>query len=293
MFTLKIENENGEVITLTGRESRYQVIGIEGLNPPNANIRRSSVAGMDGSKYMSSILEERNVVLTIRINGNVEENRLQLYRWFKTKHWCKVYYTNGSRDVYIEGYIETTECGLFTNSEQMQISIICPDPYWLSAQEIVTDISQVVGAFEFPFAFGAKGVDSPTITDDAIEFSQLIVNRIVTIVNDGEDDTGLLIRITATGEVTNPVVFNVETREFFRMNMTMEEGDILTINTKKGQKSVMLHRGIEDINQVNKVVRASTWLSIAKGENLFTYDAEDGSANMNIVFTHRTKFQGV
>lgn len=293
MFRLSIENENNEIITLTGREGRYQVLSIEGLNPPNANVRRSSVAGMDGSKYMSAKLEERNIVITIKINGRVEENRLQLYRWFKTKHWCKVYYTNGSRDVYIEGYIETTECGLFTNNEVMQISIICPDPYWQSAQEIVTDISQVIGCFEFPFAFGAKGVESPTITDDAIEFSQLVKNRIVTIINGGEDETGLNIQITAAGKVVNPVIFNAQTREFFRINMTMVEGDVLVINTNKGQKSITLHQGIERINQINKVVRDSTWLTVSKNGNLFTYDADEGSANMNVIFTHRPKYQGV
>ena len=293
MFKLKIENENGEVITLTGRETMYQVISVEGLNPPNANVRRSSVAGMDGTKYMSANLEERNIVLTIRINGDVERNRLQLYRWFKTRHWCKVYYSNGSRDVYIEGYIETTECGLFSISEQMQVSIVCPDPYWLSAQEIVTDISQIIGAFEFPFAFGARGVESPTITDDAIEFSQFILSRIVTITNEGEDDTGLIIQITANDTVVNPVIYNAYTKEFFRMKMTMNEGDVLTINTTKGQKSVMLQSGITTTNQINKVVRDSTWLSVGKGENFFTYDADEGSADMHILFTHRTKYQGV
>jgi hypothetical protein len=293
MFTLKIENENEEIITLTGRESRYQVLNIEGLSPPNANVRRSSVAGMDGSKYMSSKLEERNVVLTIRINGKVEENRLQLYRWFKTKHWCKVYYTNGTRNVYIEGYIEATECNLFTSSEIMQISIICPDPYWLSAQEIVTDVSQVLALFEFPFAFGAKGIIEDTITDDAIEFSQYVENRLVTIINDGEDDTGMLIEITASGDVINPVIFNVDTRDFFRINMTLEEGDLLTIDTNKGQKSILLHRGVDVTNKINKVIRDSTWLTISKGENHFTYEADEGSANMHITFTHRTKYQGV
>lgn len=312
MFTLKIENENHEIITLTGRESRYQVLNIEGLNPPNANVRRSSVAGMDGTKYMSAKLEERNIVITIRINGNVEENRLQLYRWFKTRHWCKVYYSNGSRNVYIEGYIETNECPIFTENEQMQISIVCPDPYWLSAQEIVTDISELLGNFEFPFAFGANGMDSSigmidrfhyrefvlvdesdTVTNNAIEFSQLVENRIVSIVNEGEDETGLLIRIIATDTVVNPAIYNDNTKEFFKVKITMNENDVLNINTTKGQKSVMLTRGIETTNLINKLVRDSTWLTINKGENKFTYKADEGSTNMNIVFTHRTKYQGV
>lgn len=293
MFTLKIENENGEVLTLTGAQDKYQVVSVEGLNPPNATIHQSEIAGADGTKRMSSKLTARNLVIMVRINGNVERNRLNLYNFAKTKHYCKVWYKNGNRDVYIEGWVETNECSLFTNSEQMQISIICPDPYFQSVDEIVTDVSQVLGNFEFPFAFGAEGVDTPTITDEAIEFSIYIKNRIVNVINEGEDETGLIVTITATGTVVNPTIYNVATRESFSLNITMEKSDILTINTSRGRKSVTLLHETTLSNCINKVVRESTWLNLGKGDNLFTYEAEEGSSDMTVVFTHRTKYQAV
>ena len=293
MYTLKFENENGNVITLSGKEDQYQIIGIEGLNPPNANVHRSEVAGMDGSKYISAKLEERNIVLTVRINGDVEKNRLNLYTYFKTKHWSKMYYSNGSRDVYIEGYVESVECDLFSMSEQMQVSIICTDPYFKSANEIITDISKVIGNFVFPFAFGANGVEEGTITDDAIEFSMYLKDRIVNVVNEGEDGTGFIIEITATGEVVNPTIYNVITREAFALKVTLEKDDVLTINTVKGQKSVTLFHDTVSSNAINKVVRNSTWLTLYKGDNLITYDAEVGNADMKILFKHRTNYQAV
>lgn len=293
MFTLKFENKNGDIITLSGAEDKYQIIGIEGLNPPNANINRSEVSGMDGSKYMSAKLEERNIVLTVRINGQVEKNRLNLYKYFQSKKYCKMYYANGSRDVYIEGYVETIECYLFTMTEEMQISIICPDPYFQDANEIVTDISQILGAFEFPFSFGAGGLESDTITDDAIEFSVYVENRIVNLINEGEDDTGFIITIVAKDTVVNPIIYNVDTKESFTLNIQMEKGDVLTINTNKGHKSVTLKNNLVTTSLINKVVRGSTWLSLSKGDNVFTYEAETGGADMQIQFTHRNKYQAV
>ena len=312
MYTLKFENEQGDLITLTGAEDRYQIIRIDGLNPPNALIHRSEVAGMDGTKYMSAKLEEREIVLTVRINGEVEKNRLNLYNYFKSKHYSKMYYSNGSRDVYIEGYVETIECDLFTMGEEMQISIICPNPYFLSASEIVTDISKVLGAFEFPFAFGSMGVDtsiamidrfperefksidvSDTITDEAIEFSRYLEDRIVNILNEGENETGLIIKVTAKGEVVNPTIYNVETREFFTLNVTMAEDEVLIINSNRGQKSVTLSDETTTTNVINKVARNSTWLTLSKGDNQFTYEADVGSADMQVLFTHRTRYQAV
>lgn len=293
MFTLKIENENGEVLTLTGAQDKYQVVSVEGLNPPNATIHQSEISGMDGTKRMSSKLTARNLVIMVRINGNVERNRLNLYNFAKTKHYCKVWYKNGNRDVYIEGWVETNECSLFTNNEQMQISIICPDPYFQSVDEIITDVSKVIPNFEFPFAFGANGVVEDTITDDAIEFSMYLQDRIVNVVNEGEDETGVIIKVTARGEVVNPTIYNVATREAFSLKMTLQKGDVLTINTNRGNKSVKLLRETTLSNCINKVVRDSTWLTLGKGDNQFTYDAEDGAADMHVVFTHRTRYQAV
>lgn len=293
MYELKVENENGEILTLSGREDYFQIVSIGGLNPPNGNIHRAEVSGMDGSKFMSSKLEERNIVITLKINGNVERNRQRLYEWFKSKRYVKIYYSNESRKVSIEGWMETVECDLFRLGETMQISVICPDPYFQSLNEIITDISKVQGQFVFPFAFGADGVLSPTITDDAIEFSDYVVDRIVDVYNEGEYDTGVIITIKATGEVVNPVIYNAVTHEEFRIKTSMVRNDILIINTNKGSKSVTLVHDSIVMNQINKITRGSSWFNLSKGDNMFTYEADTGAENMQITFSHRTRYQAV
>lgn len=284
MFVLKVENMIGDVITLTQRESEYQVIGIDGLNPPNALINSSSVVGRDGSKFQSSKLAERNLVLTIRINGDVERNRLNLYRYFKAKRWHKIYYKNGSRDVFIEGYVETIASNLFTSDQTMQISIVCHDPYFKSVDEIYSDISTVLSMFAFPFAI-----------EDPIPFSVLEKDRIVNIVNDGESDTGLIISITATGSVSNPKIYNNNTGEFFGFDIDMVEGDLVTINTNRGEKSITLTRDGVDHNIISNVSRDSTWLALETGDNQFTYvtDTSRGEELLQIIFKHRTIYEGV
>lgn len=293
MFTLTAETKQGDSITLTDVESDYQVLNIDGLNPPNAVINSNSVAGMDGSKFASSKLEERNIVLTIGINGNVEENRLRLYRYFKTKQYCKIYYANGSKSVYAEGYVETIECALFEINQQMQISIVCQDPYLKDIEEVIYDISQVVGTFEFPFAFGAEGVLNPTTTDEAIEFSVIIKNRVVDVCNAGETETGVIIEMTASGTVVNPTIYCVDTNEKFALNLTLYASDILTINTIAGEKSVTLNHEGDVTNCLKYVERGSSWLKVERGDNLFTYSADEGDDLIQILFKFRTKYEAV
>lgn len=293
MFELTLENKRGEKLTLTQRETEYQVVSVEGLNPPNAIINSSSVVGMDGSKYQSSKLGERNIVITVRINGNVEVNRNRLYRYSKTKQYCKVYYKNNNYDVYAEGYVDTNECPLFTNDQRMQISIVCHDPYLQAVNEILSDISKLLGRFTFPFAFGAGGLVEDTITDPAIEFGEYDENRIVTIINDGAD-TGLIMHFNISGgDVVNPIIYDVYNREFFGLNIELFDQDTVVINTNRGQKSVTLTRAGVTTNIINNVTPNSTWLQLHEGDNLYTYEVESGKQYISSYFTHRTQYEGV
>lgn len=44
MYTLKIENSKGDTVELTNQEANYQIVKIEGLNPPNATINKTEFA---------------------------------------------------------------------------------------------------------------------------------------------------------------------------------------------------------------------------------------------------------
>lgn len=286
MFTCKLENEKNSILTLTQLESNFQVISITGLNPPNAQINRSTVVGVDGSKYNSSKLDERNIVITVKLTGDVEANRLFLYRFCPTKAWCKFYYKNNSRDVYIEGYVETVECDLFTNDERMQISIICPDPYFKALEAIVDDISKSLAAFRFPFSIN---VDNP------IPISTINLERITRVQNESETKTGLIITARFQFAVNKLEIKNTLTNENFILNYSFLENDVLTINTNKGNKSVILVRNSVEYNLIPYMVKGSKFFELDIGDNYFSYLADNGSSDENVTinFTHNTIYRGV
>lgn len=286
MYEARIENKNGSVYVLTGNESIYQVINIVGLNPPNAQINTTSIVGLDGAKFNSSKLETRNIVLTIKINGDIETNRLNLYNYFRTKEWCKFYYTNNSLNVSIEGYVETVECGLFTNNEIAQISILCPDPYFRSLTEIMTDISSTLSMFVFPFSIN---LNAP------IAFSSYEESRITTIYNASESEIGVIIEINVSIAVSTITIKNTITGEEFTLNYSFQQNDRIIINTNKGQKSVMLIRNGVTTNLFFALQKGSTFFQLSSGMNLFGYLADSGESNefIQIYFYHRNIYRGV
>jgi len=287
MFECKIENTKNNVLTLTQNESEFQVYDVQGLNPPKAQINVSRVAGIDGTKFNSSKLDERNIVLYIKLRGDIEANRLYLYSFFPTKEWCKFYYKNGSRDVYIEGYVESVEVTSFTNNEIMQVSILCPNPYFKAMNIIIDDISKALALFKFPFSINYN---------QPIAFSSIDTTKITEVDNQGEVDSGLIAEVEVLGSVSSIQIKNTQTGETFTVRHPLLKNDKVIINTNIGEKSIKLIRNGIETNIFASIVKTSTLLQLRTGKNFFSY-LVNGSTSydelIKVVFKHNTMYRGV
>ena len=282
MFTLKVENDRGEVLNLTSNPD-YTVYNINGLTPPQATVSTSVNATMDGSSVNNVRVEKRNIVIYTTINGSVEAKRINLYKYFPVKRNVKLYFSNGTRDTVIEGVVELIECNLFSNRQIAQISIICPKPYFKSVDQLVTNFSDINKLFAFPFS----------IPESGIEFSAITSNIRKSIINVGDVPTGVIMELVANGTVVNPVIYDVLKRTHMALNFTMQPSDKIIINTNVGEKSVSLVRNGVSTNILGNMVHDSDWFTLESGDNVFTYDTESGNNNLQITFTTSLLYSGV
>ena len=282
MFTLTAENPSGELLTLTEYRSAYQVT-YTGLGPVGADVVTSSMGMVDGEKFNSARVGRRNVVLTVAITGNVEANRIRLYRWFTPKQPVKLYYKNGARDVYIEGHVETCTPSQFEEVQRVQISIICEQPYLIGAAEIVSDVSGITSLFSFPFSIASGG----------IPFSDLSAEYAI-LRNSGDVPTGFVATIYARADVTGPVIYNTITNEAFRASGTLEAGHTMTIDTRSGNKRLTItNPSGRMVNALYRKRKDGVWLQLESGDNYISYSAESGAENMLVTLRHNDLFVGV
>lgn len=282
MYSLKVENDRGNTLELTNNPN-YTVFKIEGLNPPHATINSSVNTTTDGSSINSVRLENRNIVIYVTMEGDVEANRINLYKYFPVKKTVKLYFSNKSRDIYIEGTVELIECDLFSNKQVAQISIICPRPYFKDVENLVTVFSDISSMFEFPFSISKAGMEISTIG----------TNQRRSIINTGDIETGVLIKLFATGTVVNPVIYDVLKRTNLKLNFTMLASDTIVINTNVGEKSIELIRDGVTYNAMGYMAQDSTWFILEAGDNVFTYDADSGNSNLQLTFTTAILYSGV
>lgn len=284
MFTLEVENKQGGKLKLSQNETQFQIISIEGLTPPKAKITTTAIANFDGERFKHSKMEMRNIVITLKINGDVESNRILLYDFFDNGQYCKIYYSNNTRKVYVEGYCENVESDLFSQSQTMQISILCADPFWKSINTILVDLSQSTGVFEFPFSIDING----------IEFSNLIENKETLVINNSDVPCGIIITLIAENfSVENPVIYNVKTGESFAINTTLNAGEIIIINTNKGEKSITKIVDSKEENIISLLDENFTWFQLEKGVNLFTYNASSNPSKLKVLFSYNSLYKGV
>ena len=281
MFTLIAENKYGQQLSLT-QNPNYVIKDIDGLYPADAKINTTKNANSDGSIFNSSYVDNKEITITMAINSPAEINRLELYRYFKAKQAVKLYYNNEARNVTITGYVKSMPIAYFDKKQVAQIVIICPDPFFAAVSEQVVEFTTINNLFEFPFT-----IETP------IPFSEILIDQTKDIINGGDVETGGIFVLTARGQVVNPIVYNVETNEYFKLNHTMAEGDIITINTEKNHKMVIKESNGVVTNLVGSVTDGSTWLTFYPSDNIYSMSADSLASNLDLTIKLIDKFEGV
>lgn len=304
---IQVTNHLGETldIEMTRPEKSGLVIkDISGLGPSKATINVTKLATKDGGTYNSANIEARNIVLKLgcyRKEGDksftIEDARQLTYKYFPVKRKITFIIKTDNRHVKTEGYVESNEVSIFSENEESNVSIICPDPFFYEVDSSSDDkgFTGIISNFEFPFS-------NKSLTEKLLKFGTIRKHNPQAIYYNGEYKIGLTIRMHAKGEIVNPRLINTTTNE--TMSINTEEiknltgkgfvaGDEIIINTRKGAKSVLLFRNGEVINILSSLVSYQTWFTLEKGENMFTYDTESGGSDVIIRYSWETAYEGV
>lgn len=280
MFKLIVENEAGNRLDLT-KNPDYTLIKVTGLLPPGAAINSQAEAGKDGERYNSSRMNKRNIVLTLHPEEPVEKNRNNLYQYFPAKQNIRLYYKNDIRDVYIDGRVETIDGDFFSTKEQLQISILCPQPYFIGCGEDsgVLHFPVVVDLLEFPTSFPKEG----------IVFSELLPNERAIFENKGMTESGAEFHFFFNGKSEGVKISDIRNGGYLGVKYDFQPWDNLYICTVQGRKSIRLKRGLASHNLLNHRLPGSSWLPVKQGQNVFAVEA----ANYEMELRWEERFEGV
>ena len=279
-----------ELSLLEPQPSGLLILNIDGLDPPKANINSTDIVGFDGTRVNSIKAESRNIVLSLLLLDPIQDNKEKIYNIFRVKSNIHLEFITDSRDVFIDGYVESVSMPQFTSQMSVQISIVCNNP-WFYTEDQETLLYGIEGGFEFPFS-----IENP------MSFSELINVEERSILYSGSEETGCIVKLHFIGEISATLdIFNNTSGDLISLSDTkielitgnpIQNGDDITINCYRGRKSIILTRNGVDWNIINAMRIDSKWLRIIPGDNICGFN-NNTPENIQMSVLHNMLYGGI
>lgn len=243
-----------------------QIQNINGVDPVKASVNTSPYGSVVGTSYTGSSIPSRNIVLTLKPNPNWDtwtyaKLRRLLYSYFMPKLIVRlVFYSDDMVPVEIYGVVEGVDVNIFSKEPLVQVSIICPDPYFTALNPTV-----LVG----------------------------VNDELKTFVYNGNVESGMIVKVshvsgapTSIGiQIGDPkityfaVVADVTSSKYFELS---------SIPMQKYVQNVNIGTGVID-NLLSNVYaqEGSLWPVLQPGENEFTVVTDNGVQDYQLIFYER------
>ena len=254
MYDWKVEF-NTLTLDLTNQEDKWILGSVKGTSPVPATFNESTLIGVNGVTLNGSKLSKRNLVFTFYIDGDCEANRDELYEFFAPGNSIRLYCDTPYKNVYIDGSVETCECEPYSQSEVMQVSVLCPDPHFKNIESIDTHNVETNGGLMFPFIIEH---------DEVVTLGEMFLNNQVILYNNGRTTIGFSVEIELLQDTNQVWLYNVDNpTEYLAFNGDFKKGDILQINTnaRVRKRATFIRNGIT-YSLMNKLVAGSTWIKL-------------------------------
>lgn len=266
MFSkLEVRNTQGALLTLQlgDTSNGINVLNVTGLDPVKATFASSSFANQPGAVFQSSRRDTRNITLQLGIDPDpavttVRSLRQTIYNFFRSESEVNLtFYFDDTTDPYvIDGRVETCGSNMFTTDPVVDISIICFNP-----------------DFYDPVPVTVNGVGDMSNVHIAYE---------------GTSPTGFIFTINIQSDVSQFTIYytdinaNTTTFEFAAGLLT---GDVVTINTVRGNKGATLLRAGVTSSILYGVSPQSVWPELVPGDQWLQVWAEGTAFPISFQYT--------
>jgi len=263
-------------------DEEIHVIDIAGIEATSYTINTSN-SEQDGATVTSVKVEPREITITgdIEKNANELKNRDYLIRFFDPKKEGEMYITRNNVKRKIKYRVSSLDFATNKMYDYIDFTLVLEsteEPYFSDAKNRGNYLTLISPQFTFPLAI------CPTKIMGYKTFKP-----VMPLVNDGDKETGIEIIVTAKRGKMDNIKLILNNNEYIQVNQTLEQWDILKINTNPRKKTVTLNGE----NIINKIDRNSTFFSLRIGKNILKYECDNGSSNIDIDVQFYRKYLGI
>lgn len=261
------EENNSSLLTLPvgapTEKSPFFIKYISGLSPVKSEITTTGYAVSDGAYYQSSYVGTRNIVVVLGYKSSIDPRasaivrRDEIYNYFNLKRPIQLYFVreNNNPDVpnmlKIGARVESIETEVFSPRDEIQISLICPDPYFSAVNPVTYT--------------GKMGERIPT--------DQL-----------GSAPTGFVLDFTASEEIPY-LSITARYMTTLKYNKKILAGDRIQISTVTGDKYAYMTRSVFKNRVLDDMVGPMSFALDRGIRDLFIYPGTRTTQEYKLTFT--------
>ena len=281
-FNAIFKSNNDEIEM--NKNTDIKIIDIEGIEASSYTINTIS-SEQDGAIVTSTKIEPREITITgdIEKDKNETANRDKLIRFFNPRAIGEFYINRNNIERKIQYRVSSLDFATNKLYEYIQFTLVLEsteDPYFEDANNRGNNLTLISPQFTFPLVI---------MQERKKIMGYKVYKPYMPLVNDGDKETGLEIIITASRGQMKNIKLTLNDNEYMQVNVTLNQWDVLTINTNPRKKSVTLN----GTNIISKIDRNSTFFSIGIGKSILKYECDDGATNIDINVKFYRKFLGV
>ena len=237
-----------------GERLNYFIRDMTGLDPVSAEISKTNLSGIDGVYIQHTRVGVRNIVFTLGMNPDYETTTIKslrdnLYRYFMPQSPVTLrFLDNEYSSVSIEGVVEELTFPLFTSKPVASISILCPNPYFTSLDDIVHDFNTTAQSNQEEILYNGSSSGG----------FQLAMNPKMTL-----GTTQYLLSVQGT----------IGPAQEFRFGTEINNGEMLWLDTRPGHRRLYLQSGSVTRNLLHTINLGSKWPLLQPGLNYLRFYA--------------------
>lgn len=264
---------------------------ITGLGPVKTELSLERYALIDGAFLKGARVGTRNVVLTlIPVGDDVQTERRKIYNFFPVGETITFGVVTGQVAVKSSMIVESVEPNIFSERQEIGVSLIAIDPYWRSNSPSITGLvgfNDVTPLFQFPFSSGYNPKE--LIFGDLSNASGKDINYL------GDAETGVVITFSFNGNVSNLTVINQTYDEAMIINKVKDfyRGEQLVLDTRPAKKSVKHIAGGKESFITGVLDIKSQWIKLHPGINTIGLQFVGNPNDMDISIEYETLYRGV
>ncbi len=283
MMNVKIKIIRSDSKQLIFDGTNWGITALEGIGTPEIQIFTEDKALGAGEIVTGKRLSSREISFT----ANVKNKRLndvlrnQALNFFNPQYTYSIYITYMNNEKWIDGEllkVDISSANIY-KPVSVNVSFLSADTYFKSLDEYGKNIASITSNFGFPYV---------SIINKGFVFSKYNFAQEVLIENDGDVDTNYCkIIITANGSVKNPYIMKDDYK--IKINDILELNDIYEIDFVK-------HKVYKNgVNAMVNIDRTSDIYNVMLqvGDNQVSFNADDGSNNMDVSIYFNKLYLGV